>query len=135
MAARAAAATDITGFGLAGHLVSMLGGGAFAARIALDALPTLPGAAELMARGERSTFHPDNERMSRALAAAQSNPRLPLIFDPQTAGGLLLAFDAQMADEALTKLRAAGYLEAIVIGEITAARADGAAAEIVAGMR
>ena len=138
VAARAAAATDITGFGLAGHLVSMLGGGAFAARIALDALPTLPGAAELMARGERSTFHPDNERMSRALAiddAAQSNPRLPLIFDPQTAGGLLLAFDAQMADEALTKLRAAGYLEAIVIGEITAARADGAAAEIVAGMR
>jgi selenide,water dikinase len=138
VAARARAATDITGFGLAGHLVSMLGGGAFAARIALDVLPALPGALELMARGERSTFHPDNERMSRAMAiddAALSNARLPLIFDPQTAGGLLLAFDAQHVDEALAQLHAAGYPEAVVIGDITAARADGAAAEIVTGMR
>ena len=137
-AARATAATDITGFGLAGHLVSMLGGGSFAARIALDALPVLPGAQELMARGERSTFHPDNERMARALFiedAVLSNPRLPLIYDPQTAGGLLLAFDAQHADDALAHLRAAGYPEATVIGEITAARTDGAAAEIIAGMR
>lgn len=138
VAAHANAATDITGFGLAGHLVSMLGGGQFTARIALDALPALPGALELMTRGERSTFHPDNERMSRALAiddAAQASARLPLIYDPQTAGGLLLAFDAQQAEAVLAQLRAAGYAEATVVGEITAARADGAAAEIVAGVR
>ncbi len=134
VAGRATAATDVTGFGLAGHLVSMLGGGALSARIALDRLPVLSGAPELLARGERSTFHPENERMARALAiapAVRDDPRLQLIFDPQTAGGLLLAFESSAVGDALADLRAAGYPEACVIGEIAAARPDGAAAEIV----
>ncbi len=134
VAGTASAATDITGFGLAGHLVSMLGGGSVSARIHVDALPVLPGALALLARGERSTFHPENARMARALAVdpgLRDDPRLQLIYDPQTAGGLLLAFDAKDVPDALAQLRAAGYGEAAVIGEITAARPDGAAAEIV----
>ena len=134
VAAMASASTDITGFGLAGHLISMLGGGDHAARIHLNRLPALPGAIELLSRGERSTFHPENARMARALAidpAAKSLASLDLIFDPQTAGGLLLALDASLVDPALAQLRESGYAEAAVIGEITAARDDGAAAEIV----
>ena len=134
VAGAARAATDITGFGLAGHLVSMLGGGSVSARIHVDALPALPGALALLARGERSTFHPENARMARALAVdpgLRDDPRLQLIYDPQTAGGLLLAFAAKDVPAALAQLRAAGYGEAVAIGEITAARPDGAAAEIV----
>lgn len=133
-AALAAASTDITGFGLAGHLVSMLGGAECAARIHLGRLPALPGAIELLARGERSTFHPENARMARALAidpSARESSNFELIFDPQTAGGLLLSLDPGVVEDALAQLRAAGYGEAVVIGEITAARDDGAAAEIV----
>lgn len=134
VAGAANAATDVTGFGLAGHLVSMLGGGTVSARIHLQSLPALPGALALLARGERSTFHPENARMARALAvepAIKGDPRLDLIYDPQTAGGLLLAFADSQVPQALAQLRAAGYGEAAVIGEITAARPDGAAAEIV----
>lgn len=134
VAAGASAATDITGFGLAGHLVSMVGGGAFAARLFLDKLPALPGALELLARGERSTFHPENARMAKALIiddAALSDPRLPLLYDPQTAGGLLLSLPAAAVDTALAALKWVGYAHAAVIGEIIASRPDGAAAEIV----
>jgi selenide,water dikinase len=134
VASLAGASTDITGFGLAGHLISMLGGGECAARIHVSRLPALPGAVELLLRGERSTFHPENARMSKALAidpAARTLPQMELIFDPQTAGGLLLALDAADVEQSLAQLRAAGYAEAVVIGEITAAREDGAAAEIL----
>ena len=134
VAGTASAATDITGFGLAGHLVSMLGGGQVSARIHLQSLPVLRGALALLARGERSTFHPENARMARALAvdpATKGDPRLDLIYDPQTAGGLLLVFAEADVPAALAQLREAGYGEAAVIGEITTARPDGAAAEIV----
>ncbi len=128
----AAAATDVTGFGLAGHLAAMLAGSGLAARLDLGALPALPGALELLARGERSTFHEDNARLRRALAipvALRDDPRLELLFDPQTAGGLLLAVPAEAAAGAVARLRAASYRQAAVIGEVTPGREDGALAE------
>ncbi len=132
--AGATASTDVTGFGLAGHLVAMLAGSGLAARLELASLPALPGALELLARGERSTFHDENARLRRALAipaAAAGDPRLELLFDPQTAGGLLLALPAAAAPEAVSRLRAAGCLQAAVIGDITPGRADGAVAEVI----
>ena len=65
-------------------------------------------AAALLARGERSTFHDENARMARALAiddAALADARLPLLFDPQTAGGLLLAITAEHAPQLEAELR------------------------------
>jgi selenide,water dikinase len=130
----AVAATDVTGFGLAGHLASMLAGSGLSVRLDLAALPALPGAIELLARGERSTFHPENARLRRVLAIAPDaagDPRLELLFDPQTAGGLLFAAAREIADEALVLLRGAGYATPAVVGKISAGRADGAVAEVV----
>lgn len=130
----AVAATDVTGFGLAGHLASMLAGTGLSARLDLASVPALPGAVELLARGERSTFHPENARLRRVLAIAPdaaADPRLELLFDPQTAGGLLFAVAVEKAEEAVARLRAAGYPQAAVVGEVTTGRADGALAEVV----
>ena len=130
----ATASTDVTGFGLAGHLAAMLAGTGLAARLELASLPALPGAIELLARGERSTFHEENARLRRAVAvaaAAARDPRLELLFDPQTAGGLLLALPAAAAPEAVSRLRAAGCRQAVVIGELTPGREDGAIAELI----
>ncbi|MBI3785015.1 MAG: selenide, water dikinase SelD [Deltaproteobacteria bacterium] len=79
------ACTDVTGFGLAGHLDEMLRASGVGARLVRSAVPALPGARELLAAGWRSSFHASNQR-------TQSNDRLdPLWLDPQTSGGLLAA--------------------------------------------
>ncbi len=130
----AGAATDITGFGLGGHLASMLAGSGLAARLRLAALPALAGAVELLARGERSTFHGENAKLRKALAIPRelaTEPRLELLFDPQTAGGLLFAIAAERAPGALSRLATAGCSQACVIGELVPARPDGAVAEIL----
>src|SRR4030095_4387916 len=126
---RASACTDVSGFGLAGHLGEMLRASKCAAGVGLNGLALLPGAGELAARGHRSTFHPENAKARRALRvteAAQRHPALDILFDPQTSGGLLFAVPAERADAAVAALSAAGEMQAVVIGEVTAPRADGA---------
>jgi selenide,water dikinase len=131
---RASAATDVTGFGLAGHLGEMLRASKATAVIDLDALPLLPGTASLLARGVRSTAHEENARAGRAILvdpAAAARPELDVLYDPQTSGGLLLGLPAAAAPAALAALRAAS-VPAAVIGEVTPARPDGALFEVVA---
>jgi selenide,water dikinase len=127
------AATDVTGFGLAGHLGSMLRASKFSARLDLDALPALPGALALLGRGIRSTAHPENAKARRAMwvpDAATAHPALDLLFDPQTSGGLLLGIAAERAETLLAALRAAGDAPAAVIGVVAPPRADGALIEV-----
>jgi selenide,water dikinase len=127
--AEATAATDVTGFGLAGHLAAMLRASGASAVLDVAALPALPGALELFARGLRSTAHPENERAGRGLVVspeAAVHPRLPLLYDPQTSGGLVLGVPAARAALALEGLRAAGDDAAAIIGTVQAAREDGA---------
>jgi selenide, water dikinase len=128
----ASAATDVTGFGLAGHLGQMLRASKASAAIDLARLPLLPGVASLFARGLRSTFHEENARGRRGLfttAAAGAHPALEALFDPQTSGGLLFGVAAERADEAISRLAAAGET-ARVIGVATAPRPDGALFEV-----
>ena len=123
----ATACTDLTGFGLLGHLVEMTRPSGVDARIDLDALPLLPGAAETAAAGILSSLQPANVRLRRALrdpGAALRHPNYPLLFDPQTAGGLLASIPADRADAAIESLRAAGYAAAVRIGEVLAAQPD-----------
>ena len=120
----ATGATDVTGFGLAGHLGAMARASGVAAELVLEALPALPGALELLGRGVRSTSHAENARLRGSLRLApeaETDPRLELLFDPQTAGGLLFGVDAERADEALARLREGGDAAAAVIGETAAA--------------
>ena len=98
VAAGAHACTDVTGFGLAGHLTEMIrASGAVAVDLDLDALPVLDGAVELFARGFASSLQPENLRARHLIDGMDrwaSHPKLPLLFDPQTAGGLLAALPA-----------------------------------------
>jgi len=115
------AATDVTGFGLLGHLVEMTKASGVDARLQLDSIPVLDGARESAAAGVLSSLQPANVRLRRAirgLEAAQRLPLYPLLFDPQTAGGLLAAVPAAEADACVAVLRAEGYAQAAVIGEV-----------------
>ncbi len=111
---KANAMTDITGFGLAGHLRGMCDASGVGARIELGTIPLMQGALKLCEQGIRSTLFDDN----RAGAGAINGPEFDLLFDPQTAGGLLAAIPRKRADQILKKLRDAGY-PAAIIGDVT----------------
>ena len=117
----ATACTDLTGFGLLGHLVEMTRPSGVDARIDLAALPLLDGALECVAQGIQSSLQPSNLRLRRALRnqeAYAQHPRYPLLFDPQTAGGLLASVPAKNAAACVAALRAAGYSHTAIIGVV-----------------
>ena len=135
IARRPSAATDVTGFGLAGHLGEMLRASKCSAVLDLAALPALPGAVGLLARGVRSTAHPENARARRAMLVepeAGTRPALDLLFDPQTSGGLLLGISPDRSAAMLAALREAGDAHAAIIGVVTPPRPDGSLIRVVA---
>ncbi|EBA06621.1 selenide, water dikinase SelD [Sagittula stellata] len=108
------AMTDVTGFGLAGHLRNICLNSAVGAELWLDDVPLLDGALELAGTDLRASLFAEN----RALVPdAPAGPRADLLFDPQTAGGLLAAVPEAELD-VLDRLRDAGY-PAAEIGRIT----------------
>ena len=117
----ARACTDVTGFGLGGHLLEMLEASGCGATLDEAALPLLPGAAGLLAAGHASTLHPANRA---ALAAACGGTVPEIVADPQTAGGLLAALPADRAEACVAALCQAGYGAAAVIGTVFAASPD-----------
>lgn len=121
LAPHAHAMTDVTGFGLAGHLLEMLEASGLGARLDLGAVPLMPGALELAAAGEGSSLEPSNRAraLGRITGADLTTARARLLFDPQTCGGLLAAVPATLAGRIMTDLEAAGD-GAGVIGEIVA---------------
>ena len=124
LAHQATACTDVTGFGLLGHLVEMLNASpGVGARLDLATLPLLPGAQTVVAAGLFSSLQPQNLRLRRAIANLENaarHERYPLLFDPQTSGGLLAGVPASRAATCLDELRRAGYEYAAIIGTITA---------------
>jgi selenide,water dikinase len=123
----ATACTDLTGFGLLGHLVEMTRPSAVDAELNLTQLPLLDGAEECVAQGIVSSLQSANVRLRRALRnqeAMAKHPRYPLIFDPQTAGGLLASVPADRADQCIDALRGLGYVHTVAIGRIMAQGED-----------
>lgn len=119
--------TDVTGFGLVGHLAEMLDASReVAAEIDPAALPLLPEAAELAARGFASTALPQTLANLPRIGGGEGVPAWlkALLFDPQTSGGLLAAVPADQAGPCVAALHAAGATGAAVIGRIVA-RGDG----------
>ncbi|MFB6372871.1 MAG: selenide, water dikinase SelD, partial [Bradymonadaceae bacterium] len=117
----AQAATDVTGFGLLGHLVEMTRPSEVDAVVDLEALPVLDGAMETLEAGIFSSLQPDNVRLRRAIrnqTDVVDLPRYPLLFDPQTAGGLLAGIPEAQVEDCLAALREAGYERATVVGRI-----------------
>ncbi len=119
----ASACTDLTGFGLLGHLVEMTRPSGVDVQLSLAALPLLDGAQACVAQGIVSSLQDANARLRRVLrnqAAFVAHPRYPLLFDPQTAGGLLASIPAGQAPACIAALQAAGYADAAVIGQVLA---------------
>lgn len=116
----ASACTDITGFGLAGHLLEMLEASKLRAEINLHKLPNLPGALHSLDQGIFSSLHEDNllaESSIEANTNLKSHAQYQLLFDPQTAGGFLFSLPQNKAEQCLTALHQAGYPDACIIGK------------------
>ncbi|MBV9202457.1 MAG: selenide, water dikinase SelD [Alphaproteobacteria bacterium] len=112
---RATACTDVTGFGLLGHLLEMLRPSHMDAVLDPEAIPALEGALPLLRRGITSSLHADNITALAALgAAAQTHEIAPLLIDPQTAGGLLAGVPSWSASACLNQLRELGYCAALI---------------------
>jgi selenide,water dikinase len=111
----ATACTDVTGFGLLGHLLEMLSASSADARLDPSAIPTLDGALDLLAAGIASSLHAGNQFALASLADADpGSPLAGLLIDPQTAGGLLAGVAAERAAICLAELREAGYRAAVI---------------------
>jgi selenide, water dikinase len=113
----ATACTDVTGFGLLGHLLEMLRASEMDAVLDPAAIPALDGALNLLARGITSSLHTDNLGALTALDAGEAHPIAALLIDPQTAGGLLAGVPTARAAACLGELRRLGY-RAAVIGRV-----------------
>ena len=117
----ATACTDVTGFGLLGHLVEMIKPSRVDVELDLGAIPLLPGAQETVAAGIFSSLQPQNLRLRRAIRDvedASRDPRYPLLFDPQTSGGLLAGVPAEQANTCAAALRKLGYAQTAIIGRV-----------------
>ena len=117
------AATDVTGFGLLGHLVEMVHASGVDATLDLAAVPLLDGVRETITQGIFSSLQPQNVKLRRAIrnsAEAATYPLYPMLFDPQTAGGLMASVPAERARACVTQLHAAGYSEAAIVGQVEA---------------
>jgi selenide,water dikinase len=117
------ACTDITGFGLMGHLRGMVRGSKVAAQVHLGQVPVLPGAWELLDQGVAPGG--THRNLKGVADTVQWHPSLTqreqlLLCDAQTSGGLLISVAKNKLARLLEELKAAGVDEAAVIGEITA---------------
>jgi selenide,water dikinase len=120
----ASAVTDVTGFGLLGHLLEMLGPAhkaEYGARLKLVDIPLLAGAQESIRQGIHSTMHQSNSASLDAIGhqAAELDPNaLDLLVDPQTSGGLLIGIAPEGSARLRDALRTAGYKDCAIIGEV-----------------
>lgn len=109
------AMTDVTGFGLAGHLLGICRASGLAAEIDPEAVPLYPGALALAEAGHRSSIWEANRDAAPVTGA--HGARGALLHDPQTAGGFLAAVDAEEADALIAALREKGH-DAAVFGRL-----------------
>jgi selenide,water dikinase len=117
----ATACTDLTGFGIVGHLIEMTKASAVDAVLIMDAMPLLDGALETVKAGILSSLQPQNLRLRRAIQDIEQvseHPAFPLLFDPQTAGGLLAGVPNERVSACIDELHVIGYSEAVIIGQI-----------------
>lgn len=117
------ACTDITGFGLLGHLAEMVSGSGFGVRIKADSVPVYPEALEYAAMGlvPAGAYRNRDFRLFMVDFAPTVNRILQdVLFDPQTSGGLLISVAPERAPDLLNALKAKGIQDAAMVGEVMA---------------
>jgi selenide, water dikinase len=112
------ACTDITGFGLLGHVCEMIEDSGLSVELAAGAVPVIPEAWQFARMGLIPAGMYDNQkfRASMVEAAGINEDMMAIFYDPQTSGGLLIA--TARAEAMLTELRALGVTEAVIIGQV-----------------
>lgn len=110
--------TDVTGFGLAGHLSGIGDASGTGAQLTLADIPVMTGAVALAQQGVHSTLLRDNIAGSGPVMGPMG-AMTDLLYDPQTAGGLLAAVAAEEATDLVRQLQDAGYTQATIIGHVT----------------
>ncbi len=119
LAAGARAATDITGFGLAGHAAELAEASGVTVRLELGKLPRLPGAEALATQKHHTRANPTNRahlQPSTRFEVADDTVAAEFLFDPQTSGGLLIAVKPDKAESLLEQCHAGGLDAATIIG-------------------
>ncbi len=114
------ACTDVTGFGLAGHLGEMLRASHASASLNLRDIPVLSTALDALATGVESSLQANNERVLQDCVydCSSLDLRLRMLADPQTSGGLLAGVETDYAQACVNELRALGYPYAQTIGDV-----------------
>jgi len=110
------ACTDVTGFGLAGHLFEMLLQSRVSASIRGHSVPVYSGFDSVVRDGIFSSLHPENQRTNQFVSEYGKEEHC--LYDPQTAGGLLFGVSGDRVDEVLSSLHDSGYKASSVIGEV-----------------
>ncbi len=116
------ACTDITGFGLLGHIAEMISGTDIGVTIEVDKVPLLERAYELGSIGFVPIgSHKNREfRKDMVFASSDFDPVLrDILFDPQTSGGLLIGCEEKEATLMVKRMHNEGILEAAIIGFVT----------------
>jgi selenide,water dikinase len=121
LAVGASAATDVTGFGLAGHSLEMADGSGVTLALRLGALPLLRGIDRFDVTRFRTRASKSNREYTEAATRFDGTPdpfRLEFLYDAQTSGGLLISVREDRADELIRLLTAGGAAAAAVIGAV-----------------
>ena len=116
------AITDVTGFGLLGHLLEVCRGSKLAARVEWDRVPLLPGVLELLQAGHRTGASGRNWAgyEKQVDLGRHGDLQRDLLSDPQTSGGLLVTCAPDAVEEVLSVFRTDGFQRVAVIGETLA---------------
>jgi selenide,water dikinase len=120
-ASGARAATDVTGFGLAGHATEMAQASGVTVALNVAQFPELPGALEAYRRGYKTRASRSNREYLLPVMRVDEqvdSERLELAFDAQTSGGLLIAVSQSRAEQLVAAVRERGGLQAAIIGEV-----------------
>ncbi|MGJ3254643.1 MAG: selenide, water dikinase SelD [Elainellaceae cyanobacterium] len=118
---KATACTDVTGFGLVGHLLEMVDASQVTVELEGSTIPVLDGVDETLTSGIASSLYPQNVKASiniDTLHAIQNHPLFPVLFDPQTSGGLLASVPGDRASACLSALHVLGYDQSQIIGQV-----------------
>ncbi len=113
--------TDVTGFGLTGHLQEMLSASGFSAQLRMDDVPVMPGSQALIESGIESTLVDDNRLIVEKVqlkGARWQQKDSAVMFDPQTSGGILCGVKQSEVAGVLSFLSDAGFEDSAVIGEV-----------------
>ena len=117
------ACTDVTGFGIVGHILELAKGSGSQINLSYKDIPFYPNALEMYMKGETTGSNKANRKLSEGFLKIDkrlSEKEEELLFDPQTSGGLLLSLPESRSDELINQLKKQGVDNVVKIGEIIA---------------